>query len=102
MILVFFFCHLTIEKLLKGLVVMEIQKTAPYIHDLEKLAILAKINATEEQIKNLKTISRFNMAGRYDDAKHNFYKIATRLYTKKYLDISNKLILCLKKQYQKK
>ncbi|MFC1613218.1 HEPN domain-containing protein [Patescibacteria group bacterium] len=33
-----FFCHLTLEKLLKGLVVRQTNKTAPFIHDLEKLA----------------------------------------------------------------
>ena len=97
-----FFCHLTIEKMLKGLVVRQTKKLAPHIHDLERLAEIAQLNITEEQIKNLKTISRFNMASRYDDVKHNFYKIATTSYTKQYLSISNKIILWLKKQYQKK
>ena len=96
-----FFCHLTIEKLLKGIVVQKIGKPAQFIHHLEKLSELAELKIMEEQRKNLRVITRFNIAGRYDDIKYNFYKIATKFYTKKYLDISNQLILWLKKQYLK-
>lgn len=96
-----FFCHLTIEKTLKGLVVQKTKKLAPYIHHLEKLAELAELEITDEQRKNLRVITRFNISGRYDDVKYNFYKIADKLYAEKYLKISKELILWLKKQYQK-
>ncbi|MBU4125485.1 HEPN domain-containing protein [Patescibacteria group bacterium] len=96
-----FFCHLTIEKMLKGLVVQKTKNLAPYIHHLEKLAELAELKITDEQRKNLRIITRFNVSGRYDDAKHNFYKIVNKLYAEKYLKISKDLILWLKKQYQK-
>ena len=97
-----FFCHLVLEKLLKGLVTQNTQKPAPHIHDLERLSILARLELSKEQIKNLKMISKFNIAGRYDEIKFDFYKLATKLYAEKYLEISKNLILCLKKQYQKK
>ena len=97
-----FFCHLSLEKTLKGLIVQKTKKPVPYIHDLERLAILVELELSEKQILNLKDISKFNIAGRYDSAKFNFYKIATKSYTKKYLEISKNLIICLKKQYQKK
>ncbi|MBU2578508.1 HEPN domain-containing protein, partial [Patescibacteria group bacterium] len=48
-----FFCHLAIEKMLKGLVVKKTKQAAPYIHHLEKLAKLAELKLTEEQIENL-------------------------------------------------
>ncbi len=97
-----FFCHLTLEKLLKGLAVKRTSEPAPYIHDLENLALIAKLPVNEEQIKNLKIITGFNIGGRYDNAKFAFYKQCTKIYTEKYFNISKELYLWLKKQYQKK
>lgn len=97
-----FFCHLTLEKILKGLVVECTNKQAPYIHDLEKLALMATLTISPEQSEHLKTITRFNIGGRYDDEKFNFYKSINKEYAEKYLNISNELQLWLKKQYQKK
>jgi len=97
-----FVCHLTLEKLLKGLVIKQTNKAVPYTHDLERLTELAKLKLTKEQIINLKTISEFNISDRYDDIKFAFYKKCTKKYTEKYFNISKELYLCLKKQYQKK
>lgn len=97
-----FFCHLALEKLLKALVIEQIKEAAPYTHDLERLMKLAKLKLTKEQIINLKTISEFNISGRYDDIKFAFYKKCTKKYTEKYFNISKGLYLCLKKQYLKK
>ncbi|MEK7202988.1 MAG: HEPN domain-containing protein [Patescibacteria group bacterium] len=97
-----FFCHLTIEKLLKGLAIKQTKKAAPFTHYLEELAKLTKLDLTKEQINNLKIITDFNIAGRYDDAKFAFYKKCTKKYTEKYFKICEELYLCLKKQYLKK
>ena len=97
-----FFCHLMLEKILKGLVVKQIKTHAPYIHQLVDLAKLAKLELTEEQIENLTEITEFNIAGRYDAYKFAFYKKCTKQYTEKYFEISKELYLWLKKQYQKK
>jgi HEPN domain-containing protein len=97
-----FFCHLALEKVLKGLIVQRTSKPAPFIRDLENLALIAKLSISEEQTKNLKTITRFNIGGRYDDTKFEFYKQCTKSYTEKYFNISKELYLWLKKQYQKK
>ncbi|MCK5122575.1 MAG: HEPN domain-containing protein [Candidatus Pacebacteria bacterium] len=96
-----FFCHLTLEKSLKGLVVKQTEKPVPYIHDLKKLAILAEAKLTDEQIENLRIISKFNMAERYDDIKFAFYKQCDKSYIEEYFNISKELYLCLKKEYQK-
>ena len=95
-----FFGHLAIEKLLKGLVLIKTKQTPPYIHNLEKLAKLAEIDITEEQTDHFRTITRFNIAGRYTDIKHNLYKIATKSYTEKHFKIIKDLFLWLEKQYQ--
>ncbi len=97
-----FTCHLAIEKLLKGLVVIEIKEYAPRIHDLERLAVLAKLSLEEERNINLKIITRFCMACRYPDEKFTFYKKCTKDYTEKYLKICEELFLWLKMQYPKK
>lgn len=97
-----FFCHLTLEKILKGLVAARIRKPAPFTHDLAKLSIEADIILSEEQIQNLRIITGFNIATRYDDAKFSFYKQCTKSYTEKYFNISKNLYLWLKKQFPKK
>ena len=76
-----FYCHLTLEKLLKALVVEKTDKAAPFGHDLEKLSLLAGLKPAAEQIDNLRTITTFNMSARYDEAKQSFYKKCTPEYT---------------------
>lgn len=95
-----FFCHLALEKMLKSLVAEKTKETPPYVHDLERLAVLVKLEMDEETTQNLRTITRFNIAGRYGDIKYNLYKVANKKYTEEYLEITKKLFLWLKKQKQ--
>ncbi|OIO38834.1 MAG: hypothetical protein AUJ72_01860 [Candidatus Omnitrophica bacterium CG1_02_46_14] len=95
-----FFCHLTIEKLLKGLVVQETKTPAPHTHDLIKLAHLARIDLSSEQAEQFNEISTFNIVGRYQDEKNAFHKKITKPYCEKWLKTSEKLYLWLKKEYQ--
>lgn len=96
-----FFCHLAIEKLIKAMVVERTGKLAPFIHDLEKLAHLAKISLTNETTNTLREITNFNVAGRYEDAKYSFYKKCTKSYTEKYYKICQEIFLWLEKEYKK-
>lgn len=97
-----FFVHLTIEKLLKGLIVLQTQQLPPLLHDLVKLTRLAKLTPTKEQIEQLEMINTFNIAGRYDNEKFDFYKRCTPAFTKTNLEKSKRIYLWLKKEYQKK
>lgn len=97
-----FFCHLSLEKILKGIIVKRMKKPAPYIHDLAQLADGGKIAISDEQRKNLRIVTGFNISGRYSDAKLAFHKICTREYAKKHLDTSKELFVWLKKEFQKK
>jgi HEPN domain-containing protein len=97
-----FFCHLTLEKIIKGLIAEHTSEPAPYIHDLANLAHAANLTLSKEQIDNLRIITTFNISGRYDNEKLNFYKACTNEYTEKYFNISKELYLWLKKQYRKK
>ncbi len=47
-----FFCHLTLEKIIKGLVVEYTDEPAPYIHDLANLATTANLTLSKKQIDN--------------------------------------------------
>src|SRR3989344_1141822 len=97
-----FFCHLALEKSLKGLVALATNEPAPYVHDLERLARFAKLPLSEKQKENLLIITTFNIAGRYQDEKNLLYKKATKAYTEKYVNITENLFLWLKQQYPKK
>ena len=76
--------HLVIEKLLKALYA-KMNKDTPYApksHDLSYLALKVPLELTDEQETLLSTITRFNIDGRYDDYKNNFYNLCTEEYTK--------------------
>ena len=72
-----FIGHLVIEKLLKASIVKEIQKHAPFTHDLRRLAKLTNINFEKEHILWLDVITTFNLNARYDSYKKDFYKKCT-------------------------
>lgn len=78
-----FFGHLTIEKLLKSLVVAQTKQHAPPIHNLLKLAKHACLPLNEKQAKDLEYFSDFYLAGRYDQDKMAFRKQCNQSYTEK-------------------
>lgn len=97
-----FFCHLAIEKILKGLVVQNIREVPPYTHDPFILLKTAGIGIAEEYKEDLEEITTFNIAGRYDTHKFSFYKKCTPSFTNKYFVRSKDIFLWLKKQYRKR
>ena len=98
-----FFGHIVLEKILKGLVVMETKTEAPYIHNLTKLAEIAKCDLFKEEMDLLDVVNKFNIRSRYPEYKLQFYKQCNRKYTKKYLDGIIKLYkkLCQKLKQKK-
>lgn len=97
-----FFCHLTLERLIKALVVFKTGNQAPFTHDLYGLILKTGIEVSAERKKYLEIITTFNMRTRYDTARHAFYKKATRKYSEKYLKITHNLVLWLKKELTNK
>ena len=96
-----FFCHLTIEKTLKALVVKHTQKHARLDHNLIRLSESTGLSLSEEQLNALTEINSFNISGRYDDEKFEFHKKATQEFTEKYFNETTNLYLWLKKQLTK-
>lgn len=98
-----FFCHLTLEKLLKAIIIKRTKDYPPYIHDLRRLAEAGKVKLNSEQKQILDKISTFNIAGRYTNEKFEFYKEYNKKgYAEEYLKITRKLFLWLKKEFPKK
>jgi HEPN domain-containing protein len=96
------FCHLTLEKLLKGLITETTKDFAPYIHDLVKLAYAAKLKLTSKQIQDLREISGFNMLARYDDERDTFYKKTTKEFTEEKFKLCKKYKKCIQEKYPTK
>lgn len=93
-----FYGHIVLEKILKGLVVKEIKGEAPYIHNLTKLAELAKCDLPKDELDLLDKINDFNIRARYPEYKLQFYKQCDREYAKNYID---KIISLYQKLCQK-
>lgn len=94
-----FIGQLSLEKLLKGLIVKNKNETPPFIHDLVKLSELADIDATKEQQEQLAKITRFHVAARYDDIKSQLYHEATPAFTTRWMGIIEELFLWISKHY---
>ncbi len=95
-----FYCHLVLEKLLKGLAVQKTKMSDPFIHDLVELLTKAKINAEKEEINNLEIFTGFNIRCRYPKDKLSFYKMCTRKFSEPYFKEAGKLVIWLKNLYQ--
>ena len=91
-----FLWHLTIEKLLKALILSQ-GKDLIYVHDLIKLFKRTGLTQTEEITANLNEISSYNIEARYDDYKHAFYKKTSLSYSKKWIKICEEIYSLLLK-----
>lgn len=62
-----FFCHLTIEKAIKALVVKTTHQLAPKSHNLAYLAELANTSLTDDQASFISVLMKYQLEGRYPD-----------------------------------
>lgn len=62
-----FFAQLALEKLLKAQVCLQTQDLAPRIHNLVRLAEIASLELTSQQLNILADTNSFNIEGRYPD-----------------------------------
>ncbi len=91
-----FFCHLSLEKILKTIYLKQNKKYPVITHKLAKLAFACKIKLSDQQNDYLNEITTFNVEARYDVVKEKLYKKATKKFTQKYLDITHKLFTYFK------
>lgn len=86
-----FMCHLSIEKILKALIVKYTKKQSPYSHNLVDLAKRIKFEFSDDNKNLLADLTEFNLEARYPEWQKQFYKKSTRGYTLKYFNQSIKL-----------
>ena len=89
-----FFCHLCIEKIIKALVVKQIENIPPKSHDLFYLANLAKIEITDEQSDFMQILMKYQLEGRYPEY---YPKAPSPDKINEYLYQSNNLFQCFNK-----
>jgi HEPN domain-containing protein len=95
----FFFWHLAIEKLLKGLIILHGKDVLP-VHDLVKLALLSGTAVTAKQKDQLAEITSYAISARYDDIKKSYYKKVTDdTYKTMWSQTCREIYLWLKNQY---
>ncbi|VEN74052.1 HEPN domain-containing protein [Candidatus Desulfarcum epimagneticum] len=90
-----FLAHLVLEKMFKAIYVQNIGKTAPRIHDLARMANMAKIELEEDTLEFLDAVNTFNISTRYPDEKLKFYKLCTAEFTKKNFNQIKEIYQCL-------
>ena len=61
------FCHLTIEKIFKALVVKRTKQLAPKTHNLNYLYELSGIKVSDDAILFLSVLMKYQLEGRYPD-----------------------------------
>lgn len=93
-----FFGHLAIEKILKALHAAKLQKHAPPIHNLVRLAKALPIGLDEARLEALITISAFNIEARYPDLKRSFREKCTVEYTETQMMMIKETYAWLKSQ----
>jgi len=94
-----FFCHLSLEKLIKALYLHRTNTIPPYIHDLDKLIIKSGINVNETQLKELLEINTFCIKARYDDIKNELFHKANYNYTTLWLNRTIKYTQWIQTQF---
>ncbi len=60
-----FFCHLSVEKVLKAIIVIVTKDIPPKAHDLFYLAKTAKIDLNENDLDFLGILMKYQLEGRY-------------------------------------
>ena len=90
-----FMCHLAVEKMLKSIIVREMQSHAPYTHNLIELASKSGKEFSSEQKSLIAELNEFNLEARYPDWRRDFYKTATQEFAARYLQQTQELFLWL-------
>ncbi len=80
-----FFGHLTLEKMLKAVIVARTGETPPFTHRLPFLAERAELELNSEQLDLLEAVTDFNLEARYPDEKFTFREKCTRDFTASYM-----------------
>ena len=93
-----FMGHLSLEKLLKALVVKETKTHAPYTHSLPLLTSKLSMEISPQMQKQLAAFMEFYFETRYPKEQQNFYRKCTKSFTLKNLNEIKKVFQWLKEK----
>jgi len=91
-----FFGHLAVEKIIKAVLVHNMNLQIPRSHNLLRLAQETELEITEEQKLALIRITAFNLESRYPDYKREFRNKCTLQFTKLELEKVKEIFKWLK------
>jgi len=90
-----FFCHLSIEKILKALLVKETGNLPPKSHNLRYIQELAKVQVNDDEKILMSVLMKYQLEGRYPDYKPETPSLET---INNYLNRTKALLECLKQK----
>jgi HEPN domain-containing protein len=90
-----FAVHLSLEKILKAHIIKQTGAVAPKIHDLVRLAQLAQVDLSSEQIDFLSRMNFYAIHGRYLGIK---FPLPSQQTAREYLQTAKELIEWLAKR----
>ena len=93
-----FMGHLSIEKLLKALVVKNTGEHAPHTHSLLLLAEKSGLKTPQKVIKGLAIFMEFHFEARYPDEQKKFYERCSKDFTGKNMQELKEVYSWLKKR----
>lgn len=89
-----FFCHLSIEKIIKALIVKQTEDIPPKSHDLFYLIDIAKIDFNQEQSAIMQILMKYQLEGRYPEY---YPRIPSSEKINDYLYLTKNLMECFRK-----
>ena len=96
-IYVLFMCHLSVEKLLKGLYEVALKKVAPKTHNLIYLSKTVGLELPRNHLETLESLNDLSIVTRYPEDIDALIKAFKKERVEKYLKKTKELIKWLKK-----
>lgn len=93
-----FMGHLSLEKLLKAIVVKTTREHAPYTHSLPLLAEKMNMEIPQKIVKRLAKFMEFHFEARYPEEQKKFYKKCSKEFAKKSMQEIKEVYTWLKKK----
>jgi len=93
-----FIAHLVLEKMFKALYVKNVGRLPPRIHDIVRMADMAKVEFDESTLEFMDAVNTFNISTRYPDEKLKFYKMCTHEFTRYNFQHIKEIYECLLKK----
>lgn len=95
LLIVLFFCHLSVEKLLKAFVVRNTREFPPKIHNLNRLLELSGVELDNTALKLLDILMIYQIEGRYPN---HYPSPPMGDLPNEVLESTKSLLLCLKQR----